>query len=82
MLISHILIASASIFYSAMAFIRPSNSKIYISAGLVAATLVTGTALVMSLHASLAQSCITGLVYLAVVSALIVSARYRLVHAS
>jgi hypothetical protein len=78
LLISHIIIALLSLGFSGAALIKPSNFKLKASYLLVALTLTTGTVLVLSRSANLAKSCGEGLVYLGVVSALIVAAKYKL----
>jgi hypothetical protein len=80
LLISHIIIACSSLFFSALALIRPSKIKLRVSYILIGLTLATGTDLVLTTHGNLTQACTTGLVYLGVVMALIIAARYRLAH--
>lgn len=65
----HVLIALCSIVYTTYLYVRPSRRKFYVSYGLVAATLTSGAYLVMSTHAPLVSSCLTGLVYLGMVTA-------------
>jgi hypothetical protein len=77
-LLAHIVIALSSIAYSTYLFFSPSKKKLYASYGLVGLTLVSGTYLVISTGAHVLQSCLTGLVYIGVVSTVIVGARYRL----
>jgi hypothetical protein len=69
MLVLHIVVALASLLSTALAFVMPSKTKLHISYVVVALTLVTGTYVVLSMHASMVRSCFTGLIYLAVVSA-------------
>lgn len=78
----HVLIALGSIGYTTHTFFKPSQTKLRVSYGFIAATLVSGTYLVLSTHAPLLQSCRTGLLYLGVVSAGIAAAHYRLAHAT
>ncbi len=79
-LILHILIALSSIIVSGLAYARPSAARLNASYGLVAATLATGTFLVVSAPSHLASACVSGLVYLATVSAAIIAARAKLAH--
>jgi hypothetical protein len=65
----HVLIALSSIVSSTLLAVFPSKAKLYLSSGLIASTLVSGTILVLVTHSSILKSCITGLVYLAVVMA-------------
>ena len=77
-LLFHIIIALSSVAYSTYLFFVPSKKKLYASYGLVGLTLASGTYLVVSTGAHILQSCLTGLVYIGVVSTVIVGARYRL----
>lgn len=77
-LVIHILIALASIVASGWAFLVPSKAKLRTSYTLVAATLASGTYLVLSTHTPLTQACLTGLIYLAIVSTGIALARRKL----
>ncbi len=74
----HIFIALGSMFLTAFAYVSPSKTKLRISYGLVAATIITGTYLVIMKLATLTQSWVTGLVYLAIVAVGIVAARNKL----
>ena len=68
LLLIHISSALASLIYTTLVYIRPSKLKFYTSYSLIGLTLASGTYLVVSTGASILGSCITGLVYLAVVS--------------
>lgn len=74
----HVLSALCSIAYTTYLFFRPSKQHFYISYSLVVLTLLTGIYLAWSKHALVAQSCVSGLIYLAVVASGICAARYRL----
>jgi hypothetical protein len=76
----HILVALVSVALSTITFLRPSPRKLRASAALVALTLISGTYLVMSTHAPLVQSCVTGLVYLLGVSVALAGASYKLIR--
>lgn len=78
MLLLHILIALSSIILSGLAYVRPSQQRLTASYGLVAATLATGTYLVVAQPTHLASACISGLIYLGVVGATIAAARFKL----
>ncbi len=67
-LVTHIVIALASIGYTTYLYFRPSRTKLRVSYGLVAATLASGTYLVVSTHSPLLSSCVSGLLYLAAVA--------------
>lgn len=77
-LVLHIIIALSSIAYTTLMYFTPSKNKLRVSGGLVALTIVSGTWLVISAHSALLQSCMTGLIYLAVVSAGIIAAQHKL----
>jgi hypothetical protein len=68
LLILHIVIATASLVFTGISYMHPSKNKIGAAYVLVAATLASGTALVLQDHSKLTQSCQTGLAYLAVVT--------------
>lgn len=80
LLLTHITIALLSVVWTTYVVAMPSKTKIKGSWGMVAATLITGTALVMSTGQHILQACITGLVYTAFVTAGIVLAQRRLAH--
>lgn len=77
-LVLHIVIALASIAYTTLTYFTPSKSKLRVSWSLVALTLASGTWLVISMQSALLHSCMTGLIYLAVVSAGIIAAQQKL----
>ena len=77
-LLTHIIIACASLGFTGYAFISPSKSKIRVSYALVALTLGTGFFLLWDKPAHMAQACVSGLVYLGIVSAGIAAARHKL----
>jgi hypothetical protein len=74
----HVLIALTSIGFSTYALFGPSYTKLKLSYSLVGLTLASGTYLVISTHANMLSSCITGLVYLAIVSTAIAAAHRKL----
>ena len=77
-LLFHIVIALASIVYTTYLYVVPTRSGFRIANSLVAATLITGSILVFMQPAQLAQSCVTGLAYIAVVAFGLFSARHKL----
>lgn len=77
-LLLHIAVALSSIVFSAFTLFMPSKIKVRISQGLTAATLASGTYLVISMKTNMLRACMTGLVYLAVVSFMIVMANRKL----
>lgn len=81
LLVVHIIIASLSIIYSALAFFFPSRSKLHITYALVAFTFISGTFLVIETPEHMTQTCITGIIYSFVVLSGIIAARHRLAKA-
>lgn len=77
-LILHIAIALASVALSTYAFFSPSRRLMHTSYGLVAATLASGTALVIASHANILSACTTGLFYTLSVSALLYAGNRKL----
>jgi hypothetical protein len=61
----HVIAALSSIALSGYSVIRPQKSRIRLSYILVGFTLGSGTYLIVSQHARMLQTCISGLVYLA-----------------
>jgi hypothetical protein len=74
----HILIAISSVFYTGYVFFSPSKKRLQISYLFVAATVISGTYLVILKPGHLIQSCLMGIVYLGVVMIGIVSTHYKL----
>ncbi len=75
----HVIIALGSVVFTTYLFFYPTRYKFFAAYGLVAATLASGTYLVVSTHARLLQACTSGLIYLAVVSTGIALARHKFV---
>jgi hypothetical protein len=74
----HIIIALSSVLFSSYISFQPSLKGLRFSYFMVALTLGTGAYLAVSTHSRLVPVCISGLVYIAVVSIGIIVARYRL----
>jgi hypothetical protein len=77
-LITHILIALLSVAAATYIIFKPSKNSLYATYALIASTLVTGTFLVISSSAHVLQSCLTGLVYVSIVSVGVVAAHVKL----
>jgi hypothetical protein len=77
-LVTHIIIALSSVAYTTLLLIRPTQTKLYVSYALVAATLASGIYLTVINPASMLRTCTTGLVYVVIVTAGIAIARKRL----
>lgn len=80
LLVIHISSALASVAYATYLFVRPSGRKFAVNYGLIAATIASGTWLVVATHAPVLSSCMTGLLYVGVVTTATVAARYKLAH--
>jgi hypothetical protein len=78
-LISHIIIALASLAYTGYLFFKPSENGLKISYALVFLTLASGTYLVWSTSVNMLRVCSTGLVYLGVVLGMIAVVHRKLV---
>lgn len=74
----HVLIALTSIGFTTYLYCRPSKRKFYASYSLIAATLASGTYLVISTHAPMLSSCTTGLLYLGIICCIMVPAHIKL----
>lgn len=74
----HISVALMGIIASSITALSPTVRGIRVSAASVAATLVTGVYLVLHMHTSLVQACISGLAYLAVTLTALSIGTYRL----
>ena len=66
LILIHVIIALSSIALSTFSAFVPSKRRINLSYALIAATLITGTYLVVSLNTPMLRACATGLVYLSV----------------
>ena len=82
LLVLHVVIALTSIVWTGLAYFAPSTKKLNITYALIAATLASGTYLAITMHSPLLKSCMTGLVYLAVVLFETFAVRSRLAQAT
>ena len=80
-LLSHIVIALSSVAYSAYVLFRPSAARLRVSYSLVGATVASGTVLLITKPSHLLQSCLMGLLFIGVSSAMLIFARQRLASA-
>ena len=74
----HVLIALSSVAFATYVFYRPSTAKLNVSYGLIAATIASGTALMVSANGHMLEACTMGLLYSAGVMVLTAKARSRL----
>lgn len=79
-LIAHIVIALSSIVFASLALVKPSRAKMNINYGFIAATITTGTYLIVTMHVNMLSTCATGLTYLAIVAVLSVLAQRKLAN--
>lgn len=77
MLITHILIATASIGLASFAYFRPSAAILNATYASIALTLGTGTYLIVMSPVHMVQACVTGIAYLVVVGAIALAARAK-----
>ncbi len=77
-LLLHITIALTSLVCTTYLLFRPSKAGLYLSYGLTAGTLITGTYIVLSTSAHLLSACTTGLLYLGITTFGIVTARKKI----
>jgi hypothetical protein len=80
-LLLHIIIAITSLLLTTYLFIAPSRLCFRIHYSLIALTVASGTYLVVSLHAQLLETCVTGLVYVGIVSLGTMAARHKFTRA-
>ena len=73
----HIIAALASLAAAPYLYFAPSRRRFYATYATTAAMLASGFYLVVASHASLVRSCITGLFFLGVVSALVIAAHKK-----
>ena len=76
-LATHILIAISGILIATISYFRPSKALFNTSVALVAGTVATGTYLTIQNPSHLVQSCLTGLVYVAIVMGITALARQK-----
>jgi hypothetical protein len=78
MLLIHIAIAISSIGFTGFSFLHPSKRKLLFSYLWVAATIATGSYLVVIKPSHMVSACITGLVYLGFVMSGIIATHVKL----
>jgi hypothetical protein len=78
LILIHVIIALSSIAYTSYIFISPSHTKLQASYVLMGLTLTTGTYLTWLKPAHMLQSCMMGLVYIAIVTVGILATKHKL----
>lgn len=76
-LIIHIIIALTSIAFTTLLFALPSRAKFNANYVLIALTLTSGTYLVVNTNAPMLKSCMSGLLYIGLVTLGTIAARYK-----
>lgn len=74
----HVIIALSSVAFTTYAYLSPTTARLRISYGLIGLTLISGTYLVFAHPGNLVQACISGLLYVTVMTVATVSAHRRL----
>lgn len=77
-LVLHIAVALASMAAATYVLFNPSKTGLRINYGLLAGTLASGTYMVATMSVHILQTCMSGLLYVGVVSALLFAANRRL----
>jgi len=78
MLLVHIAIALLSVAFSTYLYFVPTRAKLRASYGLVGLTVASGTYLVVASQAAMLRTCMTGLLYVGVMTVVIAAARNKL----
>lgn len=78
LLITHITIALSSIAIASLGYIRPSHRTLHISYVSIAATLISGTVLIIASQSGMLRSCLTGIAYTAGVTYVSILTRHKL----
>jgi len=78
----HIIIALASVIFTSYVFLSPTQKKLRATYGLIGLTLASGIALVVTSPAHIIQACVSGLVYVCLVTIATVAARLKLARMS
>ncbi len=77
-LITHIIIAIASLVLSSFTFFKPSQAKLNGSYIMLSMTMITGTVLVYLTPGHILESCLVGLAFVGITLGLVVSANRKL----
>lgn len=73
----HVALALMSIIFTTILYFAPSQNKFKAAYILVGGTLLTGTYLVISRHSALLGACVSGVIYLTIVTIGIAAAAYK-----
>lgn len=80
MLLLHIVIAFSGMVFTAYTYLAPSKRKLRASYAFAAATLATGTYLLVISPSHLVEACVMGLIYFAIVGAGVYLAQHKLAY--
>jgi hypothetical protein len=76
--LTHVIIAVASIALSSVTFFKPAMQRLIASYGLIIATVASGTYLLMTTPGNILKSCLAGLFYLTVISLVTIATHVRI----
>jgi multisubunit Na+/H+ antiporter MnhB subunit len=74
----HVIIAVSTLVYTTYLYYYPSPKKFNPAYWLLGFTLASGTLLIFISGANILRTCLTGLLYIGVVSAVIIAAKHKL----
>jgi len=73
----HVIIALASIGLASFTYFKPSIQRLFVSYGLIVATVGSGTFLLLTSPSDILKSCLSGLFYVTVVSVITIATHVR-----
>jgi len=76
-LLAHILIALASVGIASLTYFKPTTARLGASYGLILATIASGTVLIVTSPATLLHACVSGLLYVTVISIMTIATHAR-----
>lgn len=76
-LLLHILIALISVAFTSFVFVSPTSGRLKVSYALIGLTLASGTYLVLTSPAHMIQACVSGIVYVTLMTAMVMAAHRR-----
>lgn len=77
-LLTHIIIALASVAWASVTFFKPTHKKFITSYALIVATIGSGTALIVVDSSAMLHACVSGLIYVILITAITVAAQMKL----
>ncbi len=73
----HVLIALASVGLASFTFFKPTIERLYASYGFIVATVASGSLLIFVAQADILRTCLSGLLYVTVVSIVTIATHVR-----